>query len=228
MTLRSLAGGLLRSVSPTAWSQRSYSQEGEDLIVGRLLGQARSGFYVDVGSHHPFRFSNTYLLYLKGWRGLCVDPLPGSSALFRRWRKHDIAIEMGVSGEPSTMDYFMFNEPALNSFDAALSRERDGHRDYRITGVKKVQTDTLATIIGRFMPGDVAKIDLMSIDVEGLDLQVLKSNDWARYRPSIIIAECLGSHIGDLELDPTAIFLAGQGYQAHAKTGQSVIFIETT
>jgi hypothetical protein len=59
-----------------------YSQEGEDLIASRLFPNQSTGFYVDIGAHHPTRFSNTYLLYTKGWRGINIDPLPGSKELF--------------------------------------------------------------------------------------------------------------------------------------------------
>ena len=50
----------------------SYSQEGEDLVVDRLLNGKRNGFYVEVGCHHPYRYSNTFMFYKKGWRGICI------------------------------------------------------------------------------------------------------------------------------------------------------------
>ena len=59
--------------------QKSYAQEGEDLILYRMIyGKIDKGFYVDVGAHHPKRFSNTYFFYRKGWRGINVEPMPGS------------------------------------------------------------------------------------------------------------------------------------------------------
>ena len=61
-------------------SVRSYSQEGEDLILQRILPQEQVGFYIDVGAHHPFWYSNTALLYEKNWRGMNIDPSPDGIA----------------------------------------------------------------------------------------------------------------------------------------------------
>lgn len=212
-------------LSPRAFSRQSFAQEGEDLVLLRLLAGRRDGFYVDIGSHHPHRFSNTYLLYKMGWRGLCVDPLPGTAAAFQRARPRDIAVEMGVSATPGALIYYMFNEPALNGFDARLARSRDNMADYRITETRSIETDTLARIIDRHVPADrIAAIDLLSVDVEGLDLAVLQSNDWSRLRPAIVVAECLGTDIPSLLTDPVAVLLGDVGYVPYAKTGQSVVF----
>lgn len=62
----------------------AYSQEGEDLVLNRIFGEQATGYYVDVGAHHPFRFSNTAIFYKKGWCGINIDPLPGSKFCFPR------------------------------------------------------------------------------------------------------------------------------------------------
>ena len=59
-------------------------------MLYRIFEGRKTGFYVDIGCHHPFRFSNSYLFYKLGWRGICVDPLPGTKALFNKWRPEDI------------------------------------------------------------------------------------------------------------------------------------------
>lgn len=70
----------------------SYSQEGEDVVLRRLFDSQPSGFYVDIGAHHPVRLSNRYYFYRCGWRGLSVDAAPGSMEMFRRLRPRDIAV----------------------------------------------------------------------------------------------------------------------------------------
>ena len=80
----------------TRFATKSYSQEGEDLLLRRIFEHQKIGFYVDVGAHHPFRFSNTYLLYKRGWRGINIDAMPGSMRLFRKFRPRDTNIECGV------------------------------------------------------------------------------------------------------------------------------------
>ena len=69
-----------KRIFKTLWPFGSlcYSQEGEDMILGKIFSGQKHGFYVDVGAHHPLRFSNTYLFYLKGWRGINIDAMPGS------------------------------------------------------------------------------------------------------------------------------------------------------
>src|ERR1700756_330529 len=99
------------------YARVSYSQEGEDMVLDRFLEHRHSGFYVDVGAHHPKRFSNTLRLYRRGWRGLNIDANPDSIRLFRRARPKDINVEAGVSSNRQLLTYFAFNEPALNTFD---------------------------------------------------------------------------------------------------------------
>lgn len=209
---------------PLFFSTKSYSQEGEDIVVKRFFDGREIGFYVDVGCHHPFRFSNTYLFYKKGWRGICIDPLPGTANLFKKWRGRDICVEVGVSSHPSSLNYFMFNEPALNSFDENVARNRDGLTGYKIIGVKPVNTFPLGDIIEKNLDDKSQKISFFSIDVEGLDLQVLQSNNWEKFRPEIIIAECLDMDLSSLSKDPVVSFLSEKGYGLYAKTGNSVIF----
>jgi hypothetical protein len=78
----------------------TYSQEGEDMVLARLFeGLGRPGFYVDIGAHHPVRFSNTFYFYRRGWHGVNVDALPGTAMLFQRMRPRDKTIECGVGVE---------------------------------------------------------------------------------------------------------------------------------
>lgn len=87
----------IRNLYITHFHTKSYAIQGEDLILRELFEYAKSGFYVDVGAHHPFRFSNTYLFYKVGWRGLNIDAMPNSMKLFNRFRPRDINIECGVA-----------------------------------------------------------------------------------------------------------------------------------
>jgi len=205
------------------WGRLSFAQEGEDLVLARLLDGVESGYYIDVGSHHPFRFSNTYLFYQKGWNGICIDPLPGSKTLFDKFRPRDISLELGVSLTRGEMQYYMFNEPALNTFDETLANERDGLKNYRLQGRKSIQTLPLSEILYKYINRNQT-IDFISVDAEGLDLQVLSSNEWNLYRPKFVVAECLNTNLLQLAHDPLVIFLASVGYIPNTKTGNTVIF----
>ena len=109
----------------TAVGRRAWSQEGEDLILARYFESVPRGFFVDVGAHHPFRFSNTCLLYKQGWRGVNIDAMPGSMGPFRRARPRDINLEIGIGTQTGIAHYFVFNEPALNTFDPELAARQN-------------------------------------------------------------------------------------------------------
>jgi FkbM family methyltransferase len=211
------------ALGPYGWARRSFAQEGEDIVLDRLFEGRRSGFYVEVGCHHPFRFSNSYYFYSRGWRGVCIDALPGTQRLFRRWRKRDIVVESGIASRRGELTYYMFDEPALNTFDAALVQERLERTRYKLIRSVQVPTDTLAAILAAHCPVG-QQIDFLSVDVEGLDLEVLESNDWDRYRPLTVVAECLQSTLAHISDDPVACYLTERGYAPYAKTGNSVIF----
>lgn len=222
---RRLKHGIKDLLGPLAYRNRSYAQEGEDLILRRIFEKRRGGFYVDIGSHHPFRFSNTYAFYRRGWRGLCVDPLPGSAARFKRWRPRDITLEVGVSQHASDLTYFMFNEAAVNTFSAEMAALRDGRNNWRILEQRRIATQPLAYLLDTHLPKPAPEIDFMSVDVEGLDLEVLQSNDWQRHRPRIVIAECLNSAISQWRNDPVVRFMSECNYFPVAKTVHSVFFL---
>src|ERR1700676_3422099 len=99
----------------------SYSHEGEDMVLRRIFHTQTSGFYVDVGAHHPYRFSNTCYFYRRGWRGINIDPNPDAIMAFRRDRPSDVNVCVGVSDIAGVLSFPLFNEPALNTFDSTLA-----------------------------------------------------------------------------------------------------------
>ena len=201
-----------------------YSQEGEDLILKRFYEDQRSGFYVDIGAHHPTRFSNTKLLYQKGWNGINVDAMPGSMKLFNRSRKRDINIELGISEKPGFLNYYIFNESALNGFSEELSNYRDNENDiYKIKEIIKINIITLEMLFDKYLPPNQI-IDLLSIDVEGLDLEVLKSNNWIKYKPNLILVEILSSDLIHSLKSPISSYLMELGYMIYFKTVNTVFF----
>ena len=202
----------------------SYSQEGEDLILTRLFGKKNNGFYIDVGAHHPLRFSNTYIFYKRGWSGINIEPNPDALALFNRYRKRDINLSLGANKSDGVLYYFMFNEPALNSFNEALSKERDGMAHYRIVNKKTIKVQRLSKILEENLP-DGIKIDFLSIDVEGFDLNVLESNDWVRFRPNCVLVEDKDFNLALANSNPINRFMNKNNYDLFAKTYNTLIYI---
>ena len=208
-----------------AFSNLSYSQEGEDLILNRFFSNKENGFYVDVGAHHPRRFSNTYSFYKKGWRGINIDALPGSMVAFNKERPNDINLEIGISKKESELLYYMFNEPALNTFSETEALKKDGLQNYRIIEKRKVNTYPLKQVLDKHL-GKNQNIDFMTIDVEGFDLEVVESNDWKRYRPSFLLVEDLNKNsLADLPSKSDLYkFLIINDYILVAKTFNTLFF----
>lgn len=167
----------------------SFSQEGEDLILARVFEADRIGFFIDVGAHHPVRFSNTLLLYLRGWNGINVDAMPGSMDRFRRWRPRDINVEAAIGCDPQPALFHVFHEPALNTFDEALAQERQ-RLGWRLDRTVEMPARKLAEVWDEFVPRGVT-VDLLTVDVEGRDADVLNSLDWARQQPRVVCVEVL-------------------------------------
>lgn len=226
VAFKHLAKRVLAFLNWDPWINRSWSQEGEDQILRRIFEGKSKGFYIDVGAHHPRRFSNTYLFYIQGWNGLNIDAMPGSMKSFHEDRPRDINLELGIGSNESQLDYFIFNEPALNGFSKELSNERhDAKSKYQIEKIIKINVLPLSVVLDRNLPTG-QDIDFLSVDVEGLDFEVLKSNDWAKYRPKFVLAEILNSSLNDVEQTSIGQLMADNGYLVYAKCVHTVFFID--
>lgn len=205
--------------------KKSYSQDGEDVVLSAFFDHKKNykGFFVDVGAHHPVRFSNTWMFYKKGWRGINIDPTPGSMKPFRWLRSRDINLEIGVGGTPGILTFFCFNEPALNTFNKAVAEERNTGKPYRITKSIDVPIKPLAQILKENMP-EGGQIDFFSIDVEGLDLEVLRSNDWALYRPDYLLVEDTKFSLQDIAQSEINRFLTEKGYSIIGVLQRTLIY----
>jgi FkbM family methyltransferase len=201
----------------------SHSQEGEDLIIERFFGDRNTGFYVDVGAHHPWRFSNTYLFYKKGWRGINIDPRPGIMEEFAKERPGDINVEGAIGEKEEMRTFYIFNEPALSTFSEEEAKKKDGLDGYKIVDKKELKTRKLGSVLDQFMPPD-ARIDFLSIDVEGLDLEVMRSNNWHKYAPTLVVMEQLESTVESIVASDRHRFLKDMGYELLAKCINSVIY----
>jgi hypothetical protein len=193
------------------------------MILQRLFEWKAVGFYVDIGAHHPKRFSNTYIFYQRGWRGINIDALPGTMKVFNKHRPRDINLEIPIGERIEELTYYTFNDPALNGFSVELSTIRNDMERYRIISKKKMTTLPLADVLDRYLP-DGQEIDFMTVDVEGWDLKVLKSNDWSKYQPKVVLVEIENTDLSDLENNTIVRFLREKDYLVFAKCVNTWIF----
>lgn len=171
----------------------SYSSFGEDRLILKFLAKRPAGFYVDVGAHQPVDYSNTYALYRQGWRGIAIDPDPEAIAAFRKVRPKDIALQIAIGSHPGKVTLHLFNDRSMNTVDPASFEKFRANPRKRHLGDLEVERRSLASVLGEHVP-DGTVIDFMNIDCEGADLDVLRSNDWARFHPLLLAVE-------DLDLD---------------------------
>lgn len=203
----------------------SYSQEGEDVVLRRFMGE-KPGFYVDIGAHHPQRFSNTYYYYLLGWRGINVDADPDLIEEFNALRPRDKNIACGVGGKNDSLTFYVFNERAINTFDKEIADARlKLDKDWKIIEEKKIPVVTTTELLDKHLPKR-QKIDFMSIDVEGKDMEALQSNDWSRYRPRFLLVECYAPDGSDSVYKKTIAFMHKHRYKPIAKTLFTGIFAD--
>jgi FkbM family methyltransferase len=201
----------------------SFSFYSEDAILYHMKPR-HQGFYVDVGAFHPVHMSNTYKLYLKGWCGITIEPDPIRAPLFRRHRPADQHLTAGVAAEQSTLTYYQFDDPVLNTLDAGRAAEVPA----RLINTVAVECQPLGNILDRHAPDK--PVDLLSVDCEGMDLIVLQSLNWARQRPTVIIVEDIEAFRMGAAATPTHSpirrFLVQKDYVLAAQSIFSFIYVD--
>ncbi|MBP7934267.1 MAG: FkbM family methyltransferase [Phycisphaerae bacterium] len=200
----------------------SYAQCGEDMILDVIFLNRDNGFYVDVGANNPFEQSNTCHFYRKGWTGINIDALPNSMREFNKHRPRDINLEIPISDIEEVLIYHMYETSFYNGFSPAEPADID---HVKLIGTRSVQTQTLSRVLDGHVLGH--EIDFLSVDVEGWDLRVLKSNDWSRFRPKVVVVESFA--YGDSASSTTAGiggYLDQNGYLYLCGTLVNAFYIE--
>ncbi len=191
---------------------KSFSQFGEDVVIQSLFKGKKEGIYVDVGAYQPILYSNTHALYLKGWNGLSIDPNPNLKILYRIFRKRD-AFANFATGDIGKNKYFMFSDGAYNTLNENVAKDLMSKKYPTFLGTKEIQSLPLGDIIKKYK---ISHIDYMNIDVEGLDLEVLKSHNWS-IKPTVISVE-------NSNKEGIDSFLSRYGYKLEASIGVTLIY----
>lgn len=162
----------------------SYAQHGEDTTLDRLTGHRDKGVYVDVGAYDPHSLSVTKLFYLRGWRGVNIDPKPGTLEKFERDRPGDVNICAAI-GE-TVGDMQLYCAPGAGSTLVPEHGRRWADDGGAVATVPVVRIET---VFEEHLPGRT--VDFLKVDVEGYEAQVLRSNDWSRFRPRVLCVEAV-------------------------------------
>lgn len=208
---------------PFLSSKNSYSQSGEDLILDSFLGHKKTGFYVDIGAYDHIDLSNSYKFYKRGWNGIQIEPNHRKINCFKKYRPNTISLNIGI-GNKNNAKFYIFESEALSTFseEEAKQSELYGHKIIETTSVKIFP---LKDIFKEYIKN--IEVDFMSVDTEGYDLEVLKTNDWNIYRPSFIVIETaeydrnkFGKKLNDI-YDP---YMYSIGYEKVADTYLNTIY----
>jgi FkbM family methyltransferase len=166
-----------------------YSQHGEDFFLDQIFKNQREGFFVEVGCIDGRRFSNTLTFEERGWKGLCVEAHAGYIELLKKNRPNSIVCHCAAGEkDEDEVPFYANSRGSLSTLDK--SQEEHFRKKYGVhfTGfelqrVPKRRLDTL------FKQNEISKIDLLSIDIEGYEIEALKGIDFSRYRPRVIVVE---------------------------------------
>ena len=188
----------------------NYSQTGEDLIINSVFKNKNNGIYVDIGAFHPHVISNTNLFHTKfNWKGINIDPNPFTIEKFNLYRPNDINLQLAIANEKGQIEIYYLDETnSMNSSNIDFLKRRKVDIDK--LRKEKVDCDKLENIFDKYIKDK--QIDLLSIDVEGLEIEVLKSNNWNKYKPNLIVLECESFDIDDLKENESCKFLIEKKY----------------
>ncbi len=191
------------------WASVSYAQTGEDRIIATLLDGRSTGFYVDVGCNHPIRYSNTFALYKRGWRGINIDANAQLIDRYRRVRPRDVSISAVVSSSSRDVVFTEFEDDVVSSVSAEhVARWK---AEQRVVRERHAKARTLNDILDSVDAPH--RFDLLSIDVEGHDLEVLSSLDLDRYRARLIVVEMHDFPLREPKRNETWSHLVANGYE---------------
>lgn len=197
----------------------TYAQHGDDLMIANiftLLGIAQPT-YLDIGAHHPTTISNTALLYARGSKGVNIEANPLLISEFKKLRPLDTTVNIGVAVENGTKVFHMWGDTSgRNTFSEDEVRSlSDKHKIYRTMNLPVL---TIDEIILRFCRGTYP--DLLTMDIEGLDYDVLKSANFSKSCPKIIVTETR-LHCSE----PVKRLLEDREYFCYCRMGENLFFI---
>lgn len=207
-----------------------FGQWAEDVLVRKLFPkQKKAGVYLDIGSYHPFKHSNTAYFWLKGWHGFNIDANPNTIALFNKARPMDQNIWTAIVPQ---VDF----DKGLSSVNLMLPSTKDHASGISATGTvhPDVSSDRsfsesisvpATSVTGLLAKYDIRDVDYLNVDIEGYDQAIIEEFDFSRCRPTVISIEDYSSSIRDALSSKITSLLSAQGYELVGRAGPTSIFV---
>jgi FkbM family methyltransferase len=207
----------------------SFSQCGEDLIVNHILStlNIRQPIYLDIGAYHPVKLNNTYLFYIKGSNGVCVEPDPELFRCLKSKRKRDICLNLGVGPkQKGNANFYVMSSKTLSSFSKEDAERYQSYGKERIVKVLQLPLVSINDVLQNYFKRCP---DFVSLDAEGVDFQILKSFDFSKHRPPVFCIETLTYTEDNSERKLLEIneYMHENSYKAYADTYINSIFVDS-
>ena len=209
---------------------RSYAQAGEDRILAFLFDTMgiKNISYLDIGANHPVFCNNTYLFYRRHSKGILIEPDPAFKKVLQKARPHDKIVQAAISDkETGEADFYIFDEPSINTLskEEAIIRQQSGK--YHLKETQKIQLLTIEKIIADYLNNTMPH--LISLDVEGVDYDVLNGFDFEKYPVPVWVVETCGYSENHIKPKITSIdeLMKNKGYFVYADTYINTIFVNT-
>lgn len=205
----------------------SFAQQGEDLVMKNILDLAGipKPSYIDIGAHDPIVDNNTFLFYTQGARGVLVEPNPKLAEVLKQRRPGDTVLEIGIGTDNAAeADYYVIEgDGQLNTFSKAQAELLEKREKRKIASVMKRKLVKINEVLEEhFKDGGP---DLLSIDVETMDLAILKTLDFTKHRPKVVCVETVDPQT-NLVAKPILQFMESKGYQIRGGSLVNTIFVD--
>lgn len=165
----------------------SYAQNLEDYHLALLFADEPVGTYVDVGGGHPVADNVSFYFYLKGWRGLVVEPQAKLAAIYAHVRPRDHTVCMLAGAADGEIEFHTVDK--LHGFSTTVEANASGARAFGVDyTTARLPVRPLSRLIDE---AGLSRIDFLKIDVEGAEADVLAGIDWRRHRPRVIVIEAI-------------------------------------
>jgi FkbM family methyltransferase len=206
-----------------------FSSDGEDFILHKIFSKLKNGYYIDIGSHHPILHSNTFLFYLHGWRGVCVDPLPNLIWKYKFFRGKDKFIPAGFDSKKSNKKltfYHYANTPDNSTFNKERVIELKNKFSRIPTEEIEVNIVNHDDVMKSFLEiNNSSEIHLLNLDVEGFEEKILESFFSSKNFPWVVCVEDLGFLADELNRSNIDSLMKKNGYKLGMKTFLSSVYI---
>ena len=198
-----------------------YSRWGEDSFLINYFKDTSSGRYIDIGAFHPFRGSNTHLLYKKGWTGINIDLSKTSIDLFKLARPNDINLNLAISDANKKIKVYQTKDLGkMNTIDSKFASFF--LKNYH---VRESCSYNLNDILYKYNTSKNNRFELIDIDVEGSEYQILENLNFNKYSFKLILVE---THIGYLHFkqqsDKIHTLLKSKNYNYLKNFGETAVF----